>query len=71
MNGEEMKAWNLYKIMTNYTCHWTEFFKHNKRGSAMGDAVYSISVLGTGGVGKSALICGLSETYLLRSGTYY
>ena len=55
-NGEEIEGMELVQNNDQlYMSTGAEFFKHNKRGNAMGDEVYSISVLGTGGVGKSAL----------------
>ena len=55
-NGEEIEGMELVQNNDQlYMSTGAAFFKHSKRGSSMGDEVYSISVLGTGGVGKSAL----------------
>ncbi len=55
-NGEEIEG--MENVQNNdqlYVSTGANFFKYNKRGSGTGEEVYSISVLGTGGVGKSAL----------------
>ena len=55
-NGEEIEG--MENVQNNdqlYMSTGANFFKYNKRGSGTGEEVYSISVLGTGGVGKSAL----------------